>query len=355
MKRCFIFKDGNSQKFWNIEVDGSGYVATYGKLGTEGQSTAKSYESAEKCEKEANKLIAEKLKKGYTEASEEAVKNEKNEGKKYAFSYESEEQGAGAMAAKILNDKRLPELKYITVGFWGEAYEEGPGEILDMIVNNKEKFQHIESLFVGDMDFEECEISWIIQGNYEALFGALPSLKILKIKGAEGLELGRVEHENLEELQIICGGLPKGVIDSLKNARLPNLKKIVLYMGVDDYGGDCTVSDFAELAKKDKFPSLKYLGFVDSEQQDELVEAILNSDILPQLEVVDISFGCLTDKGGQMILDAKEKLLHLKALNAEYHYMTKDMMKQLKALPFDVNVGNAQDPDDEYIFPMITE
>ena len=140
MKRCFIFKDGNSQKFWNIEADGTDYTVTYGKLGTAGQNTTKSFESAEKCDKEVSKLIAEKTKKGYVETSEEALGSEKNEGKKYAFGYDNEDQGAGDLAEKILNDKRLPELKYITVGNWGEPYEENLDAILEMIVNNKEKF-----------------------------------------------------------------------------------------------------------------------------------------------------------------------------------------------------------------------
>ena len=78
MKRCFIFQEGNSQKFWNIEQDGTGFTVTYGKLGTAGQNSVKSFDSEEKCEKEANKLIAEKLKKGYVESSEEGVLSAKN-------------------------------------------------------------------------------------------------------------------------------------------------------------------------------------------------------------------------------------------------------------------------------------
>lgn len=55
--------------------------------------------------------------------------------------------------------------------------------ILDGIVDNKEKFAHVDSLFVGDMDYEECEVSWILQGNYSALWAAMPQLKSLTIKG----------------------------------------------------------------------------------------------------------------------------------------------------------------------------
>lgn len=53
-----------------------------------------------------------------------------------------------------------------------------------MFVEHAERFAHLESLFVGDMESEECEISWIKQGDYSRLYAALPNLKKLTIKGA---------------------------------------------------------------------------------------------------------------------------------------------------------------------------
>ena len=355
MKRCFIFQDGNSQKFWNIDVEGCGFVVTYGKLGTAGQTSAKSYDSDEKCQKEADKLIAEKTKKGYKESTEEGVAATKNEGKKYfTEDYDGDPQ---ELADKILSDKRLPELKYITIGHWGECYEQGPDAIINMMIENKEKFAHVESLFFGDMEYEECEMSWINQCSYEELLKALPNLKILIIQGSEGLSLGKdIDHPSLEELQVICGGLPKSIVDEIKNAKLPNLKKLILYMGDENYGLDCSVEDLAGLAKKDMFPNMKGLGFVNSYEQDAIVEMLLASDILPQLETLDFSCGCLSDKGGQMLLDAQDKLAGLKMLRADYHYMSKEMVKKLKGLPFIVSVTDAQEAEDEDdMYPMYTE
>ena len=354
MKKCFIFKDGNSQKFWNIEINDCEFTVTYGKLGTAGQTSTTVFDSAEKCEKKVNKLIEEKTKKGYTEIQEDDLKNEKNEGKKYYFDYD--EGDAEELAEKILSDKRLPQLKYITIGAWGECFDSTPQVIIDMIVKNKEKFAHIESLFIGDMDYEECEVSWIMQGNYGELFKALPNLKILKIKGSQGLALGEnIEHNSLKEFQIICGGLCGEILKELKAAKLPNLEKLLLYIGVEDYGMDFDISELKELAKKDRFPNLTYLGFVDSEQQNKIVEIILESDILPQLKVVDLSFGTLTDEGAQKLLDQQDKIAHLEKIIIEYHFLSKDMVKKLKALSVDIVLKDAQEPDDDYMFPMLTE
>ena len=77
MKRTFVFQEGNSQKFWSIEVKGTDFTVTYGRLGTAGQSQTKSFETKEKCQKESDKLIAEKTKKGYKELGSKAVMPDK--------------------------------------------------------------------------------------------------------------------------------------------------------------------------------------------------------------------------------------------------------------------------------------
>jgi len=276
--------------------------------------------------------------------------------KKYFTEYDSG-VSSELLAEYILNDPCLPELRKIIIGVWDqEIYDADPGKIFTMMINNQEKFQHIESLFIGDMEAEENEISWIKQGNYEELLRVFPNLKSLTIQGSDSLVLGKVNHLKLEELVIICGGLPISVVNEIKSANLPNLKKLILYSGDESYGYSCNISDFAELVKKERFPNLQYLGLVNSFEQDDLVRVIIESDLLPQLEIIDISCGCLTDKGGQLILNAADKLVNLKELNADYHYMSEDMMEKIKALPFKVSLNDAQEPyDDGEMWPMITE
>jgi uncharacterized protein (TIGR02996 family) len=70
--RTFQFSDAKSHKFWTIEVSGSGFTVTYGKVGSAGQTQTKSFASAEKAQAEADKLIGEKLKKGYVESTPRA-------------------------------------------------------------------------------------------------------------------------------------------------------------------------------------------------------------------------------------------------------------------------------------------
>lgn len=279
--------------------------------------------------------------------------------KKYFYTYEDyEEDGKSieTMADEILNDNDLINLKEIVVGCWGECYEDSPDKLLEMIVENKEKFAHIESLFIGDMNYEECEVSWIIQGNYKNIWSALPNLKKLTIKGSSELVLGNIEHDKLESLEIICGGLPQECLNKIAEAKLPNLKHLNLYLGVDDYGFSGSIEDIEKVINNKSFSNLKYLGLCDSEIQDEVVKLVINNDIIKQLEILDFSNGTLSDEGGKVILDNKEKLNHLKELDLHFHYMSDEVMNKIEKLPIKVDMSEQNENDEEYgNYPMLTE
>ena len=67
--RTFSLVEGTSDKFWNIDVAGDSVTVNYGRTGTKGQTKTTRYDSAEKAQLEADKLIASKVKKGYVEGS----------------------------------------------------------------------------------------------------------------------------------------------------------------------------------------------------------------------------------------------------------------------------------------------
>jgi uncharacterized protein (TIGR02996 family) len=71
--RTFQYSDATSHKFWNIEVSGKSFTVTYGKVGAAGQTQTKTFASADKAQAEADKLVREKLKKGYSETTPRAA------------------------------------------------------------------------------------------------------------------------------------------------------------------------------------------------------------------------------------------------------------------------------------------
>jgi uncharacterized protein (TIGR02996 family) len=67
--RKFICADGKSNKFWNIEVEGRRFTVQFGKVGTAGQKQVKEFADEATAVQTHDKLVAEKLAKGYQETT----------------------------------------------------------------------------------------------------------------------------------------------------------------------------------------------------------------------------------------------------------------------------------------------
>lgn len=70
-KRRFELVDGTSSKFWEIAVDGASHSVWFGRIGTNGQTKAKTFASEKEATTDADKLVKEKLGKGYREITAE--------------------------------------------------------------------------------------------------------------------------------------------------------------------------------------------------------------------------------------------------------------------------------------------
>lgn len=68
--RRFEFKDDKSYKFWQIALTDKSYTVQYGRIGTKGQEQTKEFASAAAARTAHDKLIAEKLAKGYVETTQ---------------------------------------------------------------------------------------------------------------------------------------------------------------------------------------------------------------------------------------------------------------------------------------------
>lgn len=273
--------------------------------------------------------------------------------------YDSGKKGPGTVVADLLKNPAFPQAESIEIGSWGSPWEEGCQALLDAIAANAGEFSHVRKLAIGIMDYEDCEMSWIIQGDYSKLWSALPNLKSLTIQGSVELSLGNIHHKGLEELTIICGGLPASQIHQITKAKLPSLKKLVLYLGVEQYGFDGAIQDIQTLLSESDFPSLEYLGIVNSNIQNKVAGAVLESKYMNQIHTLDLSCGSLTDEGGALLLEKLPSFPQIATLDLHFHYLSDAMMKQLERLPLSVDVSDQQKSekweDEEWYDPMITE
>lgn len=279
---------------------------------------------------------------------------------KNTYFYDYDDGSAEGMIQEIMETTQFPNLDELVIGDWGDSWEDGCQPIIDDIVANADKFSHIQKLFIGNMDYESCEVSWIIQGDYSKIWAAMPQLKELTIKGSMDLVLGdNICHEELEALTIICGGLPEYVIKSIQKAKFPKLKKLVLFIGSENYGFDGDADTIKELLEQADFPELTYLGITDSEIQDELTEVVLNSKFMGQISTLDLSNGTISDKGGALILEKISDYPNIKKLDLHHNFFSDEMVKKLETLSIEVDVSEQEEADEDdgevYMYAVLTE
>ncbi|AIQ45341.1 hypothetical protein R70723_05085 [Paenibacillus sp. FSL R7-0273] len=277
---------------------------------------------------------------------------------KLAVGYDEYEDGQ-RMDTEIERLSASPEAAQLTsliIGDWGQAYENSSDEVVEALVKHSGSFPSLRKLFIGDMSYEECEISWITQTDLSPLLPAYPELQSLTIQGGTDLGLSNLQHDKLEELIIITGGLGKKVLSQIAAGSLPNLRKLELYLGVDNYGFDGSLEDILPLIQPGKFPKLTYLGLKNSEIQDEIAAAVAEAEILDQLHTLDLSLGTLSDTGAEALL-ASSRIKGLQALNLSYHYMSDEMIARWRksGLPVDVSDQQKSDDDEDWRYPSITE
>ena len=246
----------------------------------------------------------------------------------------------------MLETPGVEKLVGFVVGMWSSDGGDTPAsDAVNAVLAAHEQLPNLRALFVGDIESEENEISWIEQTDLAPLLAALPDLEWFGARGGNNLKLGSPAHRNLKTLIIEAGGLEGEVVQGLMKADFPNLEHFELYLGTDEYGGSTTIADLQPILDGQVFPKLKYLGLRNADIADEVAKAVADAPILERIDVLDLSLGILGDEGAQALLDSP-LMANLKLLDLHYHFLTDAMQEKLKSLPCEVDVSEAQSGDE---------
>jgi len=391
MKRELVYMDAKSSKFWNIQLDGASHTVTYGRIGTTGQNATKSFPSEEAAQKDMEKLIREKLGKGYVDAAAagaDAVSTSTSSDgliPLIAFSSinrrEDISNNAGTFIGKRVadcdpvkpaksdvvyrfrsdweNNEVIPNLEHflassaaaeanaLVIGAWhGDSHESTPEAVIQVLVKGKERLPNLAAIYIGDITSEENEMSWINQCDLSPLLATFPKLQLLRARGGQGLGLSSPKHEALRGLALETGGMDVGVVRSICMSDFPNLEYLELWLGTDEYGGNSTVADLQPILSGKLFPKLKYLGLRNCQHVDDIAGVVVNSPLIQRIETLDLSLGVLTDEGATALLKLPASPT-LKRLNLHYNYLSADMARKLKALPVSVDTSRPSDMDED--------
>jgi predicted DNA-binding WGR domain protein len=356
-RREFQFIEGSSKKFWAIRLEGKAFEVTFGRVGTAGQTQRKEFKTAGEALKAHDKLIAEKAAKGYVEVGGPAPPApQPTKSRKTPVIYRvglsreeyfrsTEPLRFGDKLAAFLADPAVSSLPGLVIGCWSHEGQDS-SEVVEALVVARDKLPNLRALFLGDITYREQEISWIVQSDVTALFGAYPGLEHFRARGGQGLGLGKIKHPRLKSLTFEASNLPAAVVRAVGASTLPALEHLELWLGTQEYGADTRVADLKGVFAAKGMPALRSLGLRNSELADAIAKALALAPVVTRLRVLDLSLGTLTDQGARALL-AVPGLAKLEKLDIHHHYVSPELVKPLKALGIEVDASDRRQEDVE--------
>ncbi|WP_200301538.1 STM4015 family protein [Streptomyces adelaidensis] len=266
-------------------------------------------------------------------------------------SYSSEEAWEDAFA-RFLAAVDTAEVRALVVGSWSDTYDNGPEEVIKALVAAKDRLPALRALFLGDIVMEECEISWINQGDVGPLLNTFTELEEFGVRGGNGLVFPAVRHERLRKLTVETGGIPGAAVRGVAESDLPALVHLDLWLGTSEYGGDAEITDLAAILAGTRLPALKHLALRNSEMQDDVCAALAAAPVVARLDVLDVSMGVLTDDGATALLTG-QPLTHLTTLDLHHNYLSPAIRDRLRdsleaeGVQVDVDADDADSDEDD--------
>ena len=272
-----------------------------------------------------------------------------------ANSHENDERERGKKAvavpdvvAWLLDEPSARFLRELTVGivtYYENNYEDVCARI------GQRYLPALRSLFLGDFESEETELSWSDLGDVSPIYAAVPNLRTLRLRSGS-MELGTIVLPALEELVVETGGLDHAAARAIAAAKWPSLRRLAIQIGSDDYGGDANVADLRPILDGVGLPRLEHLAIQNCELTDDLIEPLAASKILPQLRTLDLAMGTMSDDGAQTLFRLQKAFAHLEKIELGDNYITSDGERLLKQTRLAIELGEQRDdegdPDNRY-------
>ncbi len=254
----------------------------------------------------------------------------------------------------LLEQPWAGQIRALVVGEWGKSYEKHPP--IGNLVAAADTLTNLTALFLGEMTRDENEVSWINQTDVTPLLTAYPELRVLRVRGGEGLALRAGTYPNLRELAFETDGLPNQVVHAVGESEFPDLTHLELWLGLAVYGGDAGVDGLTPILTGTRLPTLASLALRNSMVADQIAVSLAGAPIVAQLSTLDLSLGTLSDAGAAALLGG-QPLTHLTRLDLHHHFLSKDMMRRLRdeLRPHGVDIdlseaeGTVTSPADRYV------
>ncbi|MCP3102331.1 WGR domain-containing protein [Myxococcus sp. K15C18031901] len=250
----YEFKEGSSNKFWEITLEGNSFTAKWGRIGTDGQEKTQEFDSEEAAQKEYDKLVREKEKKGYALVEGDGEDDDEDGGKSVTGASNPE------LEAAILKDPDDADA-YLVYGDWLQAQGDPRGELIAL--------QHAQGKATGaEASTAKRQVNAHIKKHQALLLGGLT-------KAWSDEELSVEWHLGfIREARIAKGDYDSelDVPETLKKLLAHPSARFLrsLTVGMVDMDGENSYDDVTEvIAKGGARPTLQSLFLGDFEYPDE--------------------------------------------------------------------------------------
>ncbi|AWW43257.1 STM4015 family protein [Streptomyces cadmiisoli] len=245
----------------------------------------------------------------------------------------------------------LSQVRALIVGIWPQAAipdnNKPNTEAIDTLVAAADRLPALRALFIGDMTWDECEISWIVNSDVTPLLRAFPRLEEFGVRGGGSLAFPAESHSVLRRLVIETGALSREVVRGVGESDLPALEDLDIWLGDPEYGADTEVSDLEPFMTGVRLPALRRLALRNSAIQDEIAAAFASAPVVARLTELNLSLGTLGDEGATALLDG-QPLTHLAKLDLHHHYISAPVAERIRETltAQGVAVDLSEGPDD---------
>ena len=251
------------------------------------------------------------------------------------------------------------------------------------LISAKNKLKNLKRLIIGnklidgeeELDIVECRYpdsftnkkrGYFKQNiNLNRILSSFPSLELLILRGKISVTDGELEHQNLKILMIEGLGVSDKTLEDLFRVKLPLLSRLDIWIGTrywrwgnrrdfDDEPDEMNKSIFAPLFSCQIYPKLIHLALIDADFTDEIAYEIAASDILKNLEVLDLSRGSLTDEGADILINSKY-INHLKTLDLSGHYCSMRTVKNVREQAAKHKINLIMEDNDDDFFDGVQE
>lgn len=186
----------------------------------------------------------------------------------------------------------------------------------------------IEGASISTLRIDAAELwRWARLGDLSKLWRNHRRLRVLELNGSL-FTLGKPDLPDLLALTIRSRDLSSPDVRAIAEAAWPSMERLELWFGDMD-ATDAGPEDLAPLLQARDAPALRHLALRATAFTDGLVDAMLETPLLSQLQTLDLSQGLMTDDGAAVMLSNSHAFAHLETIDVGLNYLSRDATARL--------------------------